>query len=190
MFKKIIIGLVSLLPLGVMAQNSTELKFGHVNSQELMMQMKETKDAQAQLEALSKQYETELAKMGEEYDKKVKDFQALKDVDDAIKKSRLDEIQALEQRVSLVKQNAQESIQKKQEALLAPIIDQVKKAIKEVGDENGFMYIFDLSVPATVYQSSKSIDITPLLKKKLNIPANATAAPATTGAKATGTKKP
>lgn len=173
MLKKIAICVLSVITLGLSAQTSTELKFGHVNSQELMMDMPQMKEAQATLEALAKQYEDELSKMNTEYEKKVTDFLALKDVEDGIKKSRQAEIQGLEQRINLVKQTAQEQIQKKQEALVAPVIDLVKKAIKEVGDEQGFLYIFDLSVPATVYQSPKSVDVTPTLKKKLNIPASA-----------------
>ncbi len=172
MLKKIAIFVLSLVAVSAFAQNA-EIKFGHVNSQEIMMIMPQMKDAQTQLEAMAKQYEDELAKINTEYEKKVTDYLALKDVEDGIKKSRQAEIQNLEQRITLVKQTANEQIQKKQEALLAPVVEQVKKAIKEVGDENGFLYIFDLSVPATVYQSPKSVDVTPLLKKKLNIPANA-----------------
>ena len=175
MLKKIVIGILSVLPISMMAQNSTELKFGHVNSQEVMMEMPQMKDAQTQLEGLAKQYESELTKMNEEYQKKVQDFQALKDVDEAIKKSRVDEITALEQRITLVKQTANEQIQKKQEALVAPIVEIVKKAIKEVGDENGFFYIYDQSVPAILYYSPKSVDITQMLKKKLNITSTAKA---------------
>lgn len=169
MLKKIVIGILAILPLSIMAQNAAEIKFGHVNTQEIIMQMAQMKDAQKQLETMSKQYEDELTKMNEELQKKYQDFQALKDVEDAIKQARQDELMALQQRIELVKQTAQEQIQKKQETLVAPIIELVKKAINEVGQENGYMYIFDLSVPATVYQSPKSEDVTDKLKKKLNI---------------------
>ncbi len=173
MLKKIVIAVIFMLPLSIMAQNATELKFGHVNTQEIIMQMSQMKEAQTQLETLSKQYEGELTKMNEELQKKYQDFQALKDVDEAILSSRQEELMALNQRIELVKQTANEQIQKRQEVLVAPIIELVKKSISEIGDENGFIYIFDTSVPATVYQSSKSVDISPLLKKKLNITAAA-----------------
>jgi len=173
MLKKIVISILAILPLSLMAQNGTELKFGHVNAQEIIMQMSQMKDAQTQIEALSKQYETEITKMTEELQKKAQDFQGLKDVDDAIKKSRQDELVALNQRIDLVKQTASEQVQKKQETLVAPIVELVKKAINEIGSENGFFYIFDSSIPAILYYSPKSEDITPLLKKKLNITAAA-----------------
>ena len=174
MLKKIVIGILALLPLSIIAQNSAELKFGHVNTQEIIMQMSQMKDAQTKLEVLSKQYEDEIGKMNEELQKKYTDFQAMKDVDEAIMSARQEELMALSQRIELVRKTANEQIQKKQETLIAPIVELVKKAINEIGDENGFLYIFDVSVPATVYQSSKSVDVSSLLKKKLNI----TSAPA------------
>lgn len=179
MLKKIVIGILAMLPFGIMAQNAAELKFGHVNTQEIIMQMSQMKEAQKQLETLSKQYEDELTKMNEELQKKYQDFQALKDVEEAIMKTRQEELMALNQRIELVKQTAQEQIQKKQESLVAPIVEMVKKAINEVGQEGGYMYIFDISVPATVYQSPKSEDVSEKLKKKLNITAAAPAPKAT-----------
>lgn len=166
MLKKIVIALFCLLPIALFAQ---EMKFGHVNSQEIMTQMPQTQAAQTKLETMAKQYETELTKASEEYEKQVSEFLALGDASDGIKKIKQDEIAKLEQRITLVRQTASEQLQKEQEKLLAPIVDEVKKAIDAVGEENGFLYIYDLSVPAIVYKSSKSIDITPMLKKKLNI---------------------
>jgi outer membrane protein len=185
MFKKILISILSILPFSLMAQNATELKFGHVNTQEIVLLMPQMKEAQAQLEAMSKQYEDEIAKMTEELQSKYKDFQAMKNVDEAIMKTRQDELVALNQRIDLMKQTATEQIQKKQDALVAPILDLVKKAINEIGAENGFMYIYDTSYPIIAYISPNSVDITPMLRKKLNIPANATplaASPRSSGA--------
>jgi outer membrane protein len=169
MLKKIVIGVFALLSVGLMAQDNAALKFGHINKQEVLIQMTEFNVAQGQLEALGKQYETELMKMNEELQKKYTDLQALKDVDEAILKARQEELMALNQRIELVKKTANEQIQKKQETLLAPIVDKLNKAVKEIGDENGFMYIFDIQVPVVAYMSSKSIDVTDLVKKKLNI---------------------
>ena len=45
--------------------------------------------------------------------------------------------------------------------------DAIKKAIEEVGAENGFLYIYDLNT--LLYKSADAIDVTPLLKKKLGV---------------------
>jgi outer membrane protein len=170
MLKRLVFIVASFLPFALMAQNATELKFGHVNSQEILMLLPEVKEAEKQLEIMSKSYENELEKMNVEYETKVQDFiKNSKDMEEEIKKIRQSEIISLEQRITLFKQTANESLQKKQEALLNPIVEKVQKAIKQVGEENGFIYIFDLKVPTLLYYSAKSIDVTPLLKKKLNL---------------------
>jgi len=43
----------------------------------------------------------------------------------------------------------------------------VQKAIDEVGQEQGLIYIFDISTQVVVYHSDKSIDCAPLVKAKL-----------------------
>ena len=61
-------------------------------------------------------------------------------------------------------------MQKKQAELLAPIETKINEAITKVGDENGFIYIFDVTNPGTfAYMSSKSINVLPLVKVKLGI---------------------
>ena len=42
-------------------------------------------------------------------------------------------------------------------------------AIKEVGKENGFTYVFDLSAGGILYFADNTEDILPLVKKKLGL---------------------
>ena len=62
---------------------------------------------------------------------------------------------------------AQQDLAKLEEELLTPMIDRAKTAIEEVGKENGFTYIFDTSVGATLYNGGE--DVMSLVKTKLNI---------------------
>ena len=75
----------------------------------------------------------------------------------------------LEQRISTFNQTASADLQQKQQELLTPVIDKIRKAIEEVGAENGFTYIFDMAAQSIIYQSPKANDVTPLVKKKLGI---------------------
>jgi len=52
---------------------------------------------------------------------------------------------------------------------MQPIADKIKKAITDLGKENGFIYIFDLASNTIQYHSSDSQDVTAMLKAKLNI---------------------
>ena len=64
---------------------------------------------------------------------------------------------------------ASQDIQKQQEALFAPIQQKLMDAIKSVGAEGKFTYIFDLAYPIVIYQGAPSEDVTPLVKAKLGL---------------------
>lgn len=165
MFKKIALVLLCALPLSLMAQ---EVKLGHVNSQEILSLMPERATIEKTITDLQSQWEKELAKMSEEYYAKIKEFQDKQaTMSESIKQARQSEIADIEQRINTLKQTASADIQKKQQDLFTPVIEKVKKAITEVGSENGYLYIFDLSTQGIVYQSPKSNDVTALVKKKL-----------------------
>ena len=60
MLKKIALVLMLALPMGVFAQN---LKFGHINAQEIVSAMPEFAKAQSDIEALDKQLTSELKEL-------------------------------------------------------------------------------------------------------------------------------
>lgn len=168
MFKKLIIAVLCCLPMSLMAQ--TTFKFGTVNSAEVIAAMPERAAAEQQLQDLSKKYEDEFVKVQEEFQNKYKELQALGDtVPETIKMRRLQEVQESQQRIESFRTMAQEDIAKKQEELFIPIQQKLMDAIKAVGEEGKYTYIFDLTYPVVLYQGTGSEDITPLVKAKLGI---------------------
>ena len=166
MLKKTVILMLCALPMFVLAQD----KFGHVNSQEILMAMPERVTIENTLDTLQTQWENEMVKMREEYLAKIKEFQDKQaTMPESIKQARQSEIVDLEQRISTFNQTASADLQQKQQELLTPVIDKIRKAIEEVGAENGFTYIFDMAAQSIIYQSPKANDVTPLVKKKLGI---------------------
>ena len=166
MLKKTVILMLCALPMFAMAQD----KFGHVNSQEILMAMPEFKTIQLTLDTLQTQWENEMVKMREEYLTKIQEFQDKQaTMPESIKQARQSEIADLEQRIATFQQTASADLQQRHQELLTPVIEKIRKAIEEVGAENGFTYIFDLSAQSIIYQSPKSNDVTPLVKKKLGI---------------------
>ncbi|MBP7368565.1 MAG: periplasmic chaperone [Bacteroidetes bacterium ADurb.BinA395] len=167
MFKKIAFLLLCVFPISLMGQ---EVKLGHINSQEILSLMPERTEIEKTLNDLQTQWENELLKMREEYYAKIKEFQDKQaTMPESIKQARQSEIVEIEQRINTFNQTASSDLQKKQQELFTPVIDKVKKAINEVGSENNYTYIFDLSTQSIVYQSPKSNDVTPLVKKKLGL---------------------
>lgn len=150
-----------------------------MNTQEVFSVYPPVRDAQNQLEAQSKQLEDQLVKMNEEGQKKLDEFnQMVKQkggeqnaASDPIMQDKANEIQALQQRIQLFQQTAREQIQKKQETLMMPIQKAIKDAIDAVSAEGGYTYVVDEQ--ALLFKSSKATNLTPAVRKKLNIPANA-----------------
>lgn len=169
MTKKLFIAVACIFPLSLFAQ---ELKFGYVKRAEIFQTMPETMAATKKIDDLAKNYEAELTKMQEEYQKKGSDFVAARDtLPESIKVRRMTEIQDLEQRLQSFYQDSQKDIQKQQQDLIVPINEKLSNAVKAVGQEGGYVYIFDVSANAgLVYWSlDKCVDVTPMVKAKLNL---------------------
>lgn len=189
MIKKLFIAALLAAPLCLSAQN----KIGSVNSQEIFLLMPEIKQAQTTLEAVSKQYDEEFQNLQNEFNKKLQEYQALaQDTPESIRQRREQDLQELDTKIRNFQEAAGRDMSNQQEQLMVPIREKVMSAIKSVGDENGFSYIFDLASPSIVYTGKDAIDVTPLVKQKLNLkdtPATTTtpAAPAATNTPAPST---
>ena len=161
--KKIIIAMMLALPMLASAQ-----KFGHINTQELFTQMPEVNQIKLKMDTINSQYENQLAMMQEEIQKKMQDYQAQEaTMADAVKQIRQQELQEMNQRIQLFYQTAEQDIQKKQQELLAPVHEKMVKAIKVVGDREGYTYIFDSA--AMQYIADGANDVMSAVKKELGI---------------------
>ena len=161
--KKIIITIMLAMPIIASAQ-----KFGHINSQELFMQMPEIAAVEDSIAKERENYTRLLNDMQEEYKKKVQDYQSKQaSMSEAIRQINEEDIYNLQQRIQTTYQVAEQDIQKKQQDLLAPIHEKMTKAIKAVGEREGYTYIFD-SV-GLVHIGASATDVTPAVKKELGI---------------------
>lgn len=169
MTKKLFLTLALILPLTAFAQ---DLKFGYFNRAEIFQSMPETVAATKKIDEVAKVYEADLMKMQEEYQKKGSDFVAAKDsLPEAIKIRRMTEIQDLEQRLQSFYQDSQTEIKKTQQDLIVPINAKLMAAVKAVGQEQGFVYIFDISANAGLmyWSVDKCVDVTNSIRAKLNL---------------------
>jgi len=88
---------------------------------------------------------------------------------ETIKTRRQGEIADIEKRIGTFQQTANEELQRKQMELVSALREKIIKATSEVGTENNYTYIFDLSTQSIAFHSPKAVDVTPLVKKKLGI---------------------
>lgn len=157
-----------ILALAAITLPAAAQKFGHIDSQELLMAMPERDKAEEQLEKQAAMYQQQLQEMQQELQKKYEDYMAKAETwPEAIRKTKEKELNQLQQGLQDFSQTAQQDLAKLEEDLLTPMINRAKEAIDAVGEENGFTYIFDASTGATLFNGGE--DITALVKTKLGI---------------------
>ena len=167
MLKKIIFALALVLPMSLFAQ-----KFGTVNTETILSAMPETTAAQEQLTEASKKYETEMQKLQEELQKLYVDFQTISEdasTPQSIKDRRLQEIQEKGQKADQFRATAEQDLRRQNEQLMAPILQKITEAIKSVGTEGSFTFIFPYDPGLILYQGTDVVDVTPLVKTKLGL---------------------
>lgn len=165
--KKIILFLACAFVIGNAA--SAQVKFGYIDSRELLSLMPEKNKADSSLQLYAKSFQDQLQQMGKEYEKKLADFQGQeKTMTDAIREVKVKEIQDLQARIESTNQSAQEKVEKKRQELYTPILEKADKAIKDVAAEKGYDYVFDASSGALLH-AKESDNILPLVKTKLGI---------------------
>lgn len=166
MLKKLILVLFVLAPLGMFAQD----KFAYVNAEEVFAKMPEMKDVESQILAKREQIKKTVDGIQAEYNALIKKFQETdsKELSEAIILDRQKQVGDLESRHETYLRSSQEELEKLQMSLITPLQDKLRKAIKDVGDENGYTYIFNSA--ALLYTSStNAVDAAPKVKAKLGI---------------------
>lgn len=167
MFKRIILAIAVLFPMSIFAQ-----KFGVVDLENVFQAMPESATMRTQIEESSKKYQDEFQQLREELDKLYAEFQTIsqdKDTPDSIKERRLSDIQEREQKVNQFRNTAQQDLERLQEQLLAPIQQKISEAVKAVGAEGGYTFIFPNEQSLLLYQGTGVIDVTADVKAKLNL---------------------
>jgi len=146
-------------------------KFGYINAQELIKSMPEVKEANANIETLTKQLEKKSVDMKKAFQAKYQDLQLKQQKGEISPKQLETEAAVLEEEQKKIEEYDKTSYQKieeKNNQLLTPIINKVNEAIKAVAEENGYTYVFDYSVGMILY-ADESTDITNMVKTKLGI---------------------
>jgi len=143
LFKNLL--LVSVLFLGLTATQA-QSKVAHINTQELVAAMPETKQMEEELKKLAQAYDTDYKTQTNELQAKLKkyDAEAPTQTDTENEKRRI-EVGELQKKLQLFAQTAQQELQKKQFDLYAPIEQKAQSAIKEVATTKGFQYVLDSS---------------------------------------------
>ncbi|MBK6445024.1 MAG: OmpH family outer membrane protein [Bacteroidetes bacterium] len=168
MKKSLVLALVAVLMTGITAFAQT-LKFGHIDSGQLIQMMPQTKQADSALKKFGESLDSQLKGMTVEYQTKLQSYQSKADsMPEAIRTTKEKELTDLGNRIQDFQQTAQESIQKKKEELYGPILKKAEDAIKDIAKEKAYSYIFDTSLGSVIF-AQESDNIMPLVKTRLGI---------------------
>jgi outer membrane protein len=164
----VLIIVIALAGKSAMAQT---LKFGHINSDELIQLMPEYDSATVTLERFRKELINALELMSVEFNNKNEAYQKdSKNLSDIVRQTKEQELVDMQKRIQDFQNNAQTQLQTKQSEVFQPIYAKVDKAIKDVGKENGFLYVFDIAKGALLYyDETKSTNILALVKTKMGL---------------------
>ena len=166
MLKKSALILLLIAPMSLFAQ-----KFGHIRTQEILTIMPEYTKAQTDIQTMQQQYDDEMKRLGEELNKKFTAYQQEQaNLPKNIQERRQKELQELNERGMQMQQDAQQQLQQSWMQMLEPIAKKIDDAIKAVGQEGGYIYIFDLNATQIPFiNETQSTDVTSAVKAKLGL---------------------
>jgi outer membrane protein len=146
-------------------------KLAHVNVDELLSLMPETKAAEAELQKYAGQLQKDLEDMQAEAQTKYQNLIANQNNWTQLRVSKeQEELQAIGQKMEEYQQQAQQDLQQKQMTLMKPIIEKAQNAVNTIAREKGYTYVLDSSQSkGVVIFAEKGEDILPLVKAKLGI---------------------
>ncbi|MEI6123014.1 MAG: OmpH family outer membrane protein [Bacteroidota bacterium] len=157
--KKLLV-LLFLIPL--LSFNSKAQKFAFVDSEYILENMSEYRDAQDLLDKLSLEWQKEIETKFAAVDKLYKDYQAEAVLlPDDIKKSRQDAIVAKEKEAKDLQKKRfgkDGDLFKKRQELIKPIQDKVYDAIEDIATANGYAVVFDKSGSVTLLYANSKFD--------------------------------
>lgn len=165
--KVIIIALVLLIASVAFPQ----AKIGWINSRTIMDKLPEAQEAQRQLDALVTDWQNELAKMQNEWQKKFAEYDKKKLIlTDQMKSDTERELQDLDRKISEYRnrkfgQNGE--LFQKQNELMKPVQDKIYKAIQDVAKEESYDYIFDKSGEILLMFTNEKFDLTLTVLEKI-----------------------
>lgn len=149
-----------------------QTKVGHINSSELIEMLPEADSIQKQLMQVQEMWQRILAEKETEAKTKYNALMVIIDkpsVSNSEKEIKTQEVENLQKQYQELQQRANDDLQIKQEELLSPLLEKVKKTIAEVAKANGYAYVMDTTEGSGIIYSDKSYDLMPLVKAKLGV---------------------
>jgi outer membrane protein len=149
----------------------SQLKIGYVDSDALLNQMLDAKDARQQLDQLIQEWQSELNQMDREWKTKYDDYEKRKLImSDQSRAEMESDLIKLEQKITEFREKkfgTNGELFQKQDELMKPVQNKLFTAIKEVAEDENLDFVLDRSGDILILYAKEQYDITNLVLEKL-----------------------
>jgi outer membrane protein len=166
----ILLGATALLFL-LGASGSAQMKIAWVSTQAIMDKLPEALDAQKQIDNIVTDWQSELAKMQNDWQKKYEEYDKKKLIlTDQLRAQSEKELQDLDKKISEYRtkkfgQNGELFV--KQNELMKPVQNKIFKVIQDIAKEESYDYVFDKSGDILLMYSNDKYDLTVKVLERL-----------------------
>lgn len=159
---------IALFVLGISSVANAQ-KIAHIDFSRVVASMPEMQTLNKDLEKVEKTWKDELKGMKKKLDDKISKYTAESAAQTkAINDKRAQEVQDDNVRLSQTTQLAQKDMQEKMNEGLAPLVEKARKAIQEIADSKGIVYVIDSS-KGVLITFEKGEDLYSAVKAKLGL---------------------
>ena len=170
---KIILVLLVFLALAFQSSDA-QSKIGWINSKTIMDKLPEAQDAQKQIDNLVAQWQSELAKMQNEWQKKFQEYDKKKLIlTDQLRAETEKELQDLDKKIvdfRSKKFGQSGELFNKQNEVIKPIQNKIFKTLQDIAKEDDYDYIFDKSGDILLMYSNEKYNLTEKVIERLISP--------------------
>lgn len=163
--------LFTALLLGAPATAPGQAKIGWFNSAAIMEKLPEAQDAQHQIDNLIADWQEELARMQNEWQKRYEEYQTKKLImTDQLRAQEEKELQDMDRRIidyRNKKFGQSGELFAKQNELMKPVQNKIFKVLEDLAKEEEYDYIFDKSGDVLLMYTSEKHDLTSVVFERL-----------------------
>ena len=155
----------------VSSHAEAQAKIGWINSSTIMETLPEAQDAQRKLDNLVADWQGELAKMQNEWQKKYEEYDKKKLIlTDQLRAESEKELQDLDKKVADYRNRKfgqSGELFQKQNELLKPVQNKIFKILQDVAKEDDYDYVFDKSGDILLLYTNDKYDLTSKVLERL-----------------------
>ena len=134
-------------------------KFGYINSEYILSQSQEFREAQSKLEVEGRKLEKQYYDMAASLDSLQQDYERQKflmtESNRGVKENEMRRLAEDIQKFQVEKLGPQGEFYQKQQAMADPVLQKINAAIKKVGEDGGYDFIFDTVAGNILYAQDK-----------------------------------